>query len=236
MPKFKDRYDFPAGEILLFDKALNWTSFDVVNKVRYELCRKLGVKKLKVGHAGTLDPLATGMIILCTGKSTKLIESIQTQEKEYLATLKIGATTPSFDLETKEDSQADFSHVTRQLLEDALKQFIGETEQVPPVFSAVKVKGKRAFDYARNGEEVELRAKKIVIHKIEIEEFDLPTIKIRVTCGKGTYIRALARDIGESLKCGAYLTALERTRIGKYELKDAFTVEYFLENIKLDVS
>lgn len=236
MPKFKDTYDFPAGEILLFDKALNWTSFDVVNKVRYELCRKLGIKKMKVGHAGTLDPLATGMIILCTGKATKKIESIQAQEKEYLATLKIGATTPSFDLETEEDSQNDFSHVTKEMLETTIQQYIGEIDQVPPVFSAVKVKGKRAFDYARNGEEVKLQAKKIVIHKIEIEEIDLPKIKIRVNCGKGTYIRALARDIGESLKCGAYLTALERTRIGDFELKDAFTVDYFLENIKINVS
>lgn len=236
MPKFKDTYDFPAGEILLFDKALNWTSFDVVNKVRYELCRKLGIKKMKVGHAGTLDPLATGMIILCTGKATKKIESIQAQEKEYLATLKIGATTPSFDLETEEDSQNDYSHVTKEMLETTIQQYIGEIDQVPPVFSAVKVKGKRAFDYARNGEEVKLQAKKIVIHKIEIEKIDLPTIKIRVNCGKGTYIRALARDIGENLKCGAYLTALERTRIGDFELKDAFTVDYFLENIKINVS
>lgn len=236
MPEFKDTYDFPAGEILLFDKALNWTSFDVVNKVRYELCRKLGIKKLKVGHAGTLDPLATGMIILCTGKATKKIESIQAREKEYLATLKIGATTPSFDLETEEDSHSDYSHVTIQLLKNVIQQFIGETDQVPPVFSAVKVKGKRAFDYARNGEDVKLRAKKIVIHKIEIEEFDLPLIKIRITCGKGTYIRALARDIGERLKCGAYLTALERTRIGEFELKDAFNVDSFLENMELNVS
>ncbi len=236
MPEFKDTYDFPAGEILLFDKALNWTSFDVVNKVRYELCRKLGIKKMKVGHAGTLDPLATGMIILCTGKATKKIESIQAQEKEYLATIKIGATTPSFDLETEEDSRNNYSHVTKEMLETTIQQFIGEIDQVPPVFSAVKVKGKRAFDYARNGEEVKLQAKKIVIHKIEIEEIDLPIIKIRVNCGKGTYIRALARDIGERLKCGAYLTALERTRIGDFELKDAFTVDYFLENIKINVS
>lgn len=236
MPKFKDSYDFPAGEILLFDKALNWTSFDVVNKVRYELCKKLGIKKLKVGHAGTLDPLATGMIVLCTGKATKKIESIQAQEKEYLATLKLGATTPSFDLETEEDSSRDYQHVTPALLENTLKQFTGEVEQIPPVFSAVKVKGKRAFDYARNGEEVKLRPKKIVIHNIKIEEFNAPTIKLRVTCGKGTYIRALARDIGEQLNCGAYLTALERTKIGDYKLTDAFSVEYFLENIKITAS
>ncbi|WP_167617796.1 tRNA pseudouridine(55) synthase TruB [Maribellus sediminis] len=236
MPEFKKKYDFPAGEILVFHKDLNWTSFDVVNKVRYELCRMMGVKKLKVGHAGTLDPLATGVIVLCTGKATKRIESIQATEKEYVATLKVGATTPSFDLETKEDTTQDYSHVTKELLQDVLSGFIGEIEQVPPVFSAVKVKGKRAFDYARSGEEVKLQAKKIVIHEVEIENFDLPFIKLRVTCGKGTYIRALARDIGEALNCGAYLTGLERTRVGEFDLDNAFKVDYFLENLKIDVS
>lgn len=236
MPDFKKTYDFPAGEILLFDKELTWTSFDLVNKVRYELCRKLGIKKLKVGHAGTLDPLATGLLILCTGKATKKIEEIQGQEKEYVATLKIGATTPSFDLETGEDSSAEYSHVTRELLEEVLQNFIGETEQVPPIFSAVKVKGKRAFDYARSGQDVELRAKKIVIKKIEIVEIDLPYIKLRISCGKGTYIRALARDIGEALNCGAYLTALERTKIGDFDLKDAFKATEFLENLNFSES
>jgi tRNA pseudouridine55 synthase len=236
MPEFKNKYDFPAGEILLFDKGLNWTSFDVVNKVRYDLCQKLGIKKLKVGHAGTLDPLATGVIVLCTGKATKKIESIQASEKEYLATLQIGATTPSFDLETAEDSTSDYAHVTKALLQEVIQEFIGNIEQVPPVFSAVKVKGKRAFDYARNGEKVKLQPKKIVIHKIEIEEFELPVVKLRITCGKGTYIRALARDIGEALKCGAYLTALERTRVGEYKLCNAFKVNYFLENIQIDES
>lgn len=236
MPEFKNKYDFPTGEILVFNKDLNWTSFDVVNKVRYELCRMMGVKKLKVGHAGTLDPLATGVIVLCTGKATKRIESIQATEKEYVATLKVGATTPSFDLETEEDSSKEYSHVTRELLQNVLSEFIGEIDQVPPVFSAVKVKGKRAFDYARSGEEVKLQAKKIVIHEVEIEDFDLPYIKLRIACGKGTYIRALARDIGEALNCGAYLTALERTRVGEYKLSDAFKVDYFLENLKIDVS
>ena len=231
MPEVKTTYHFPEGEVLLFNKELNWTSFDVVNKVRYNLCQKLGIKKLKVGHAGTLDPLATGLIILCTGKATKRIEEIQQQEKEYIATLKIGATTPSYDLETEEDSSADYKHVTKELIELALQKFIGEINQVPPVFSAVKIKGKRAFDYARNGEEIELQAKKIVIHKITLEQFELPFIQIRVNCGKGTYIRALARDIGEELNCGAYLTALERTKIGSFNVSDAFTVESFLENL-----
>ncbi|MCE4566271.1 tRNA pseudouridine(55) synthase TruB [Maribellus sp. CM-23] len=236
MPEFKNKYDFPAGEILLFDKDLKWTSFDLVNKVRYELCRKLGIKKLKVGHAGTLDPLATGLMILCTGKATKKIEEIQYQEKEYLATLKLGATTPSFDLETEEDSSADYSHVTPEMLDEVLKTFIGEIDQVPPIFSAVKVKGKRAFDYARSGKELELQPKKIVIKEIKTEQFDLPYIKLRVTCGKGTYIRSLARDVGKELNCGAYLTALERTRIGDFGLDDAFNVNFFLENLTLDES
>ena len=234
MPKFKTTYDFIGGEILLFNKELEWTSFDVVNKVRYILCQKMGIKKMKVGHAGTLDPLATGLVILCTGKATKQIETLQLGEKEYLATLKLGATTASFDLETEEDSSSDYSHVTEELLEEAIQRFVGEIDQVPPVFSAVKVKGRRAFDYARNGEDVKLRAKRIVIRKITVEEFNLPEIKLRISCGKGTYIRALARDIGEQLKCGAYLTALQRTRIGDFELKDAFDVNYFLENLNLD--
>ncbi|WP_346862143.1 tRNA pseudouridine(55) synthase TruB [uncultured Draconibacterium sp.] len=234
MPVFKKTYDFLAGEILLFDKELEWTSFDVVNRVRYILCRKLGIKKMKVGHAGTLDPLATGLVILCTGKATKKIEELQLGEKEYLATIKIGATTPSFDLETEEDSTSDYSHVTKEILEEAVQKFIGEIDQIPPVFSAVKVKGRRAFDYARNGEDVKLSAKRIVIDKIDIEKFDLPEVKLRITCGKGTYIRALARDIGEELQCGAYLTALERTRIGNYSITDAFKVNYFLENLTLN--
>lgn len=234
MPEFKKTYNFLDGEILLFDKELEWTSFDVVNRVRYILCRKMGIKKMKVGHAGTLDPLASGLVLLCTGKSTKKIEELQLGEKEYVATLKLGATTPSFDLETEEDNTCDYSHVTIELLEQTIQKFIGEIDQIPPIFSAVKVKGRRAFDYARNGEEVKLRAKRIVIRTIEIEEFNLPEVKIRISCGKGTYIRALARDIGEELKCGAYLTALERTRIGDYHLKDAFKVDYFLENLNLD--
>ncbi len=233
MAEFKKTYDFLGGEVLLFDKDLNWTSFDLVNRVRNTLCRKMGIKKMKVGHAGTLDPLATGLLILCTGKSTKKIESFQGKEKEYVATLKLGATTPSFDMETEEDSSNDTSHITLDKIKEAVKLFQGEIEQVPPVFSAVKIKGKRAFDYARNGEEVKLRSRKIVIRNIEIESFDLPFVKIKVECSKGTYIRALARDIGEQLKCGAYLTELRRTRIGDFKVEDAFKVNYFLENLNL---
>lgn len=234
MPDFKNTYDFLGGEILLFDKELKWTSFDVVNKVRYFLCKTMGIKKMKVGHAGTLDPLATGLVILCTGKSTKKIEELQLGEKEYVATFKLGATTPSFDLETEEDSTSDYSHVSREMLDAAILKFIGEIDQVPPIFSAVKVNGKRAFYYARNGEEVKLRAKRIVIRKVEVEDFNLPEVKLRITCGKGTYIRALARDIGEELKCGAYLIALKRTRIGKYNIEDAFKVDFFKENLNLN--
>jgi tRNA pseudouridine55 synthase len=231
MSDLKESYDFLGGEVLLFDKDLEWTSFDLVQRVRNILCRAMGIKKLKVGHAGTLDPLATGLMILCTGKSTKLIESFQEKEKEYVATLKLGATTPSFDLETEEDTKSDFNRVLKEDFENILKKFIGETEQVPPVFSAVKVKGKRAFDYARNGEELKLQPKKIVIQEIVTESFDLPYVTIRLVCSKGTYVRALARDIGNELGCGAYLTGLRRTRIGEFNVEDAISVDYFLNNI-----
>lgn len=233
MSEFKKEYDFLAGEVLLFDKDLDWTSFDLVQRVRNTLCRKMGIKKMKVGHAGTLDPLATGLMILCTGKSTKQIESFQAREKEYTATLKLGATTPSFDMETHEDNTFETSHVTKELIAEAIKKFEGEIDQIPPIFSAVKVKGKRAFDYARNGEDVKLQAKKIVIDKIELESWDSPYLKIKVNCSKGTYIRALARDIGEELKCGAYLTELRRTRIGEFKVENAIKVDYFLENLNL---
>lgn len=236
MPKFKEHYDFLAGEVLLFDKDLEWTSFDLVQRVRNTLCRRMGIKKMKVGHAGTLDPLATGLMILCTGKATKQIESFQNQEKEYIATLKLGATTPSFDLETEEDSTGDISHVTQELLQEKLKKFVGEIEQIPPVFSAVKVKGRRAFDYARNGEDLKLRPKNIVISNITIEKFKLPEVEIKVTCSKGTYIRALARDIGQELNCGAYLIQLRRTKIGAFDVNDAINVNFFLENLNLFVT
>lgn len=233
MPEFKKSYDFINGEVLLFDKDLDWTSFDLVSRVRNTLYHKTGIKKLKVGHAGTLDPLATGLLILCTGKATKQIESFQLQEKEYIATLKLGATTPSFDMETEEDSQHDFSFVTEELFKTTLKKFEGEIEQVPPIFSAVKVKGKRAFEYARKGESIKLQPKIIVIRKIELLSLLLPTVTIKVVCSKGTYIRSLARDIGEKLKCGAYLTGLKRTRIGDFRIENAMTVDFFMENLNL---
>jgi tRNA pseudouridine55 synthase len=236
MSEPKKTYDFLGGEVLLFDKDLEWTSFDLVQRVRNVICRKLGIKKMKVGHAGTLDPLATGLIILCTGRATKRIESFQEKEKEYLATLKLGATTPSFDMETAEDSQMSIEHMTRERFEAVLRTFQGESEQVPPIFSAVKVNGKRAFDYARKGEELKLQPKRIVISKIATEFFDLPQATIRVVCSKGTYIRALVRDIGKELGCGAYLTGLRRLRIGEFDVNSAITVDYFFKNIDLFVT
>lgn len=232
MIHLKNKYDFLVGEVLLFDKNINWTSFDLVQKVRNALCRKMGIKKLKVGHAGTLDPLATGLMILCIGKATKRIEEFQNGMKEYVATLKIGATTPSFDMETDEDSVSDFSYVTEKNFENTCLMFIGETNQIPPVFSAVKVNGKRAFDYAREGKEVNLKPKKIIIETIEIIAFEPPFVKIRIVCSKGTYIRALARDIGKELKCGAYLSELRRTKIGEFDVKDSVDIDTFINNIE----
>lgn len=220
-------YNFVTGEILLFDKPLDWTSFDVVSKVRYFLCKKLGLKKLKVGHAGTLDPKATGLVVLCTGKATKSIESIQAQEKEYIATLKLGATTPSFDLESEEDQTFETEHITINLIEEKIKDLLGEIDQVPPIFSAIRVNGKRAFDYARSGQELELKSRKIQIDAIEVINFEMPILTLRVNCGKGTYIRSLARDLGLSLESGAYLTALRRTRIGENRVEEAWNLENF---------
>ena len=224
--------NFQLGEILYFDKPLTWTSFDLVNRIRNLITRHSG-EKIKVGHAGTLDPLATGVMILTTGKATKRIEELQSTEKEYIATLKLGETTPSFDLEHEVDKTFPFEHITREMIEEKLKNFVGEIWQIPPVYSAVKVNGKRAFDYARKGNEVELKPKLLVIKEIEIVDFALPILKIRVVCSKGTYIRALARDIGIALDSGAHLTALQRTRIGKITLENCQTIEQFIEKLKV---
>ena len=221
--------NFKEGEILYFDKPLRWTSFAVVNKIRYHISRKLGVKKIKVGHAGTLDPLATGVMIICTGKATKRIEEFQYHTKEYIATLQLGATTPSYDLEKEIDATYPTEHITRKMVEEVLQQFKGTIEQIPPAFSACKVDGKRAYDLARKGDEVELKPKTLVIDEIELLECNLPEIKIRVVCSKGTYIRALARDIGEALQSGAHLTGLIRTRVGEVRLEDCMQVEDFPE-------
>ena len=221
--------NFKEGEVLYFDKPLKWTSFAVVNKIRYHICRKLGVKKLKVGHAGTLDPLATGVMIICTGKATKRIEEFQYHTKEYVATLQLGATTPSYDLEKEIDATYPTEHITRELVEETLKRFIGSIEQIPPAFSACKSDGERAYDLARKGEEVNLKPKTLVIDEIELLECNLPEIKIRVVCSKGTYIRALARDIGEALNSGAHLIGLIRTSVGEVKLEDCMQVEDFPE-------
>ncbi|MCC8132509.1 MAG: tRNA pseudouridine(55) synthase TruB [Tannerellaceae bacterium] len=217
--------DFIKGEVLYFNKPLGWTSFDLVNKFRYKLSRKLKIKKIKVGHAGTLDPLATGVMILCTGKATKRIEEFQYQIKEYVATLKIGETTPSFDLETEIDATYSTDHITRELVEQVLQTFTGTIQQVPPVFSACKVDGKRAYELARKGKEVELKSKTLVIDEIELLSCELPVLQIRVVCSKGTYIRALARDIGQALDSGAHLTGLERTRVGDITLEQCMDTE-----------
>lgn len=229
--------DFISGEVLYINKPLGWTSFTLVRKLRNRLCRKLGIKKLKVGHAGTLDPLATGVMIVCTGKKTKLIESFQYQTKEYIATVKLGETTPSFDLETEVDAVFPTSHITEELVGEKLKQFIGEIQQVPPTYSACKIEGKRAYEFAREGQEVELKPKLLVIDDIELLECTLPVIKIRVVCSKGTYIRALARDIGQALVSGGHLIALERTRIGDITLDqciDGALVEEFVDTIVIE--
>jgi tRNA pseudouridine55 synthase len=225
--------DFISGEILYINKPLHWTSFNLVSKLRYKLCRQLGIKKLKVGHAGTLDPLATGVMIICTGKKTKLIESFQYQVKEYIATIRLGATTPSFDLETEIDNTFPIDHITQVLVEEKLKSFVGEIQQIPPAYSACKVNGERAYNLARNGEEVELKAKTLVIDEIELLEYSMPYIKIRVVCSKGTYIRALARDIGEALNSGGHLTGLIRTQVGDITLDkciEAEQIDEFIEN------
>ena len=227
--------DFVKGEVLYVAKPLNWTSFNLVNKLRWKLQRTLNIKKLKVGHAGTLDPLATGVMILCTGKSTKLIESFQYQTKEYIATLELGATTPSFDLELPVDGTYPTEHITRKMVDEIIPKFLGEIQQVPPAYSAVKVDGKRAYDYARNGQEIELKSKLLVIDDIEVLDFSLPVLKIRVVCSKGTYIRALARDIGLALGSGAHLIALERTRIGEVRLEDCWQIDDLVLHVEEEI-
>ena len=226
-------WDFEKGEILAFDKPLHWTSFDLVAKVRYKLCRLLGTKKLKVGHTGTLDPLATGVVIICTGKKTKLIDQLQYDVKEYVATLQLGATTPSFDLEKEIDATYPTEHITRELIDRTIPLFLGEQWQVPPMFSAVQINGKRAYELARKGESVELKPKLLVIDEIEILAFDEEKMQLtlRIVCSKGTYIRALARDIGEKLNSGAHLIALRRTRVGDTRVENCYTIESFLEQL-----
>ena len=219
--------DYLNGQVILIDKPLEWTSFQVVNKVRWLLKKRLGIKKIKVGHAGTLDPLATGLLIICSGKFTKKIEGYQGQEKEYTGTITLGATTPSYDLETEIDREFDISHVDEKLIEKAREKFLGEVQQQPPVFSALKKDGKRLYDYARKGQEVEIPTRTILITEFEITSYTKPEVHFRVVCSKGTYIRSLAHDFGKEVNAGGHLSALRRTRIGEFHVKDALTIEEF---------
>ncbi len=221
--------DFKEGEVLCFDKPLGWTSFKVVGHVRYHICRRLGVKKLKVGHAGTLDPLATGVMIVCTGHATKRIEEFQSHGKEYVATLRLGATTPSFDLEHEIDTYYPTGHITPNMVKEVLQHFVGRIEQVPPAYSACMVEGTRAYELARDGQEVTLKPKLLMIDEIELLSCNLPDVTIRVACSKGTYIRALARDIGLALGSGAHLTSLRRTRVGNVKVEDCLDPRTFKE-------
>lgn len=223
--------DFQDGQVLQIDKPLNWTSFQAVNKLKWALKSKLGLKKIKIGHAGTLDPLATGLLLVCTGKFTKRIAELQGQEKEYTGTITVGATTPSYDLETEINETFPTEHITEELIHETVKQFLGEIDQRPPIFSALKKDGVRLYEHARNGEEVEIPTRKTVIHEFEITRIALPEIDFRVVCSKGTYIRSLAFDFGKALHSGGHLTALRRTKIGNYDVKDSYGLEAFVDSL-----
>ncbi len=224
--------DFITGEIIVIDKPYGWTSFDVVKRVRGAIARRLNIKKFKVGHAGTLDPLATGVLIICTGKSTREIERFQNGMKEYIAELRLGATTPSFDLETEIDAEYPYNHITEDKILEILPRFVGDVMQVPPIFSAVKVDGKRAYNLARKGKEVELKAKALKIDEIQMLEFEENRLVLRIVCSKGTYIRALARDIGQALESGAHLTALRRTRVGDFTIDNCLSIDSAIKIIE----
>lgn len=227
--------DFQAGQIIIVDKPYTWTSFNLVSKIRYIISRKLDIKKIKVGHAGTLDPLATGILIICTGKATKIIDELQAQQKEYTGTFFIGATTTSYDLETEIDEKFPTEHIDANLIEKARLSFIGEIDQVPPVFSALKVDGKRAYKSAREGVEIEMTSRKITISDFELDN-NLPELGFRVSCSKGTYIRSLAYDMGKALNSGAYMSSLRRTKNGDFKIEDAWDLEElvaYIQNLEL---
>lgn len=230
------KQDFISGQVLLIDKPLQWTSFQAVNKIRWLIRKNFRIKKIKVGHAGTLDPLATGLLIICTGKFTKRIQEFMGLEKEYTGTFVLGATTPSYDLETEIDQRFPFDHITEKSILEATNQFVGEIDQQPPVFSALKKEGKRLYDFARQGQSVEISSRKVAVHKFEITRIALPEIDFRVVCSKGTYIRSLANDYGKALNSGAYLSALRRTNIGSFSVKDAVSPEEFEKQLRLEVS
>ena len=218
---------FLSGEIILIDKPLEWTSFQVVNKIRWIIKSTYGIKKIKVGHAGTLDPLATGLLIICTGKMTKSIEQFMGQEKEYTGTFTLGATTPSYDLETPINMEFPIDHIDEEMLQATLSKFIGTIYQQPPVFSALKKDGKRLYEYAREGTQVEVPHRKVNVHDFNLTQIDLPNVDFRVSCSKGTYIRSLANDFGKALNSGAYVTGLRRTRIGDFNIEKALSIEGF---------
>lgn len=223
--------DYKKGQLLLIDKPLHWTSFQVVNKIRWEIKQQFGIKKIKVGHAGTLDPLATGLLILCTGKFTKKIETYQAQEKEYTGTITLGATTPSYDLETEINATFPVDHITSEIIQQTVTQFIGTIDQKPPIFSAIKKNGKRLYELARKGETTEIKSRKVTVTAFEITEINLPTINFRIVCSKGTYIRSLAHDFGIALQSGAHLSALRRTNIGTYSVENALSVNEFIKGL-----
>ena len=223
--------EFPEGYVAVIDKPYEWTSADVVRKIKFQL-RKCGYPKIKIGHAGTLDPLATGILLVCIGRATKQVEALQAEEKEYVAELMLGATTPSGDMEHEVDNTYPTEHITREAVEEALRSLTGEREQLPPLYSAKKVQGVRAYEFARAGEEIELKRALINIYEMELVEYDLPRIKIRVRCSKGTYIRSLAFEIGEALQSGAYLTSLRRTRSGGFVVEKAHTLDDFMEKLR----
>ena len=223
--------DFLSGRVLLIDKPLHWTSFQVVNKLRWEIRQAFNIKKIKVGHAGTLDPLATGLLVICTGKMTKQIDTFQGQIKEYTGTLVLGSTTPSYDLETEIEHTYSTEHISEALIKETTKQFIGEIQQFPPVFSALKKDGKRLYEYARAGESVEIPSRTVHISKFEITNIDDNNISFRVVCGKGTYIRSLAHDFGKALNSGAHLSVLRRTKIGDFDISNATSIEEFISQL-----
>lgn len=223
--------DFREGYIAVIDKPLEWTSTDVVRKIKYVLINRLGYKKIKIGHAGTLDPLATGVLLICIGKATKMVNALQSEEKEYVAELELGATTPSHDMEHPIDKRYPTEHITREMIDEALLSLTGERLQAPPIYSAKKVEGVRAYEFARAGEEVELKKALINIYEIEVLDFAMPYLKLRVRCSKGTYIRSLAYEVGEALQSGAYLRSLRRTRSGGFTAENGYKLENFLEKL-----
>lgn len=224
------------GQVILIDKPLRWTSFQVVNKMRYTIQKKYHIKKIKIGHAGTLDPLATGLLIMCTGKFTKRIEEFQGLFKEYTGTFTLGKTTPSYDLETEFDEEFSYAHITDDLIYTTVDNFLGEIDQVPPVFSAIQKDGKRAYDSARKGKDLVLDSRKVMVHEFEITKIELPIIEFRIKCGKGTYIRSIANDFGKSLNSGAYLSSLRRTKIGQFEVSNAKSLDEFLDEMSFQES